>query len=689
MPMPSKARLGRSASEKVYRFCRSWLHRDTGCGAGATRCPHAAPARARLAGLVVAVVVVAVVVGAVGTSAAAQNTTTSENHADDRRPDPLAEVLAARQPRTHLPTPAEAMDAYAAAASWLRGWDDPAGFATPAAAVRVSIYERGRLVGESSALAEHAGPDGPLAVATAGAMARARRVVLPRGGAIGDELMAELAADLTLSVELAGPFTPLSVVELLNPAAEIQPGLTGIAARTQAEWAFVFPSELAASGTAPGVKLAAMAASLLGEPTLGVELLTDLAQHRGVSFYRFEVVHVAGVGGGVGMGAEGSPVFLTRGNRIVEQNEVTTASLIRFAEGMVGHIAATRIGGDAGLGLMGTINGARGNADPAVAAPMQQALVALALVRLAQTQKMPAATRDRARSLALAIVKDLARVEPGEFAPAEDGVAAAVLWVVLTELGTTDAPELRALLETCESMLAAHAAAVPVERQGTVSDAVLVWALAERAARTGRDREFAERELRSLVRQTPRGGMVGLMPWIGWAELTLAGDEGPIPSAVVLREARDVVWTHQLTLRDTGAAERDLRGGIVFTAGGLSLPTWNTARPVAFLATMLGDPRLTTAQEMPGEVGRLIDAMRFLQQLSAGEAVCAFSPRPELVRGGIRAAVWDPRQPPEATALTLLAVVELLDSLDTLEEAARARADGAREGDARSGAEGS
>ncbi|QKK09558.1 MAG: hypothetical protein HND58_16235 [Planctomycetota bacterium] len=223
---------------------------------------------------------------------------------------------------------------------------------------------------------------------------------------------------------------------------------------------------------------------------------------------------------------------------------------------------------------------------------------------------------------------------------------------------------------TCESMLAAHTAAPLATPRGTVAEAVLAWAVAERAARTGQDRAFAESQLRALVRETPKGGMVGLMPWVGWAELALAG-EGPVASAVYLREVRDAVWTYQLTLRDTGIEERDLQGGIVFTSGGLSLPTWNSARPIAFAATMLRDPRLTTPEEMPGEVVRLIDAMRFLQQLAAGPAVAAFSGRPELVRGGIRAAVWDPHQPPEATALAMLATAELLRSLDTVERAAR------------------
>ncbi|MFG0241713.1 MAG: hypothetical protein ACF8R9_02885 [Phycisphaerales bacterium JB054] len=595
----------------------------------------------------------------------AQQTPPSEN----QPADPLAELLAgrggAKASGARLPSPTEAMDAYAAVESWIREWKEPENVETPAAAVRVSVFQHGRPVGEASEVVRAAGVDAPsaLGLATARAKTSIRRELLPRGGVLGAEMMPELTADLTLSVELAGPFTPLSRNELLDPEIAVRPGLTGVAVRVGELWAVEFPSQLMASGTAPAVRLAAMAATLLGDPALGVELLVDLQSERGVSFYRFDVVHLASVG------PDGAPVFLTRGNRIVERSAVTTASLVRFAEGLIDHAEAIRIDGEARLGLMGTIHAARGVADPAVALPTQQSLVAYGLVRLAGAPQLPAETRERARTLALAILSDLAHVDPGEIAPADDGVACAILWVALAGVDLADAPDLRALQRTCESMLAAHAAAPAIKPRGTVAEAVLAWAVAERAARTGLDREFAESQLRALVRETPKGGMVGLMPWVGWAELALAGD-GPVATAVYLREVRDAVWTYQLTLRDTGAEERDLQGGIVFTSGGLSLPTWNSARPIAFAATMLGDPRLTTREEMPGEVVRLIDAMRFLQQLAAGPAVAAFSRRPELVRGGIRAAVWDPHQPPEATALAMLAVAELLGSLETLEQAA-------------------
>ena len=608
--------------------------------------------------MALAVAVFAVPVGA-------QQTPPSEN----QPADPLAELLAgrgaAKASGARLPSPTEAMDAYAAVESWLREWKEPENFETPAAAARVSVFQHGRPVGEASEVIRAAPVNAPsaLGLATERAKISIRRELLPRGGVLGAEMMPELTADLTLSVELAGPFTPLSRNELLDPDIAVRPGLTGLAVRVGEFWAVEFPSQLMASGTAPAVRLAAMAAALLEDPALGVELLVDLQSERGVSFYRFDVVHVASVG------PDGAPVFLTRGNRIVERSAVTTASLVRFAEGLIDHAEAIRIDGESRFGLMGTIHAARGIADPAVALPTQQSLVAYGLVRLAGAPQLPQQTRERARTLARGILSDLAHVDPGEIAPADDGVACAILWVALAGLDLADAPDLRALQRTCESMLAAHTAAPASKPRGTVAEAVLAWAVAERAARTGLDRAFAESQLRALVRETPKGGLVGLMPWVGWAELALAGD-GPVASAVYLREVRDAVWTYQLTLRDTGVEERDLQGGIVFTSGGLSLPTWNSARPIAFAATMLGDPRLTTREEMPGEVVRLIDAMRFLQQLAAGPAVAAFSRRPELVRGGIRAAVWDPHQPPEATALAMLAVAELLGSLETLEQAA-------------------
>jgi hypothetical protein len=633
---------GRSGSEKTYRPCRPWLPGIVRCGVVATWV---------IAGTMLAWVPAST---AAATFQPRANATTQPDN-------PLADLL--RQPAAHrVPSPDEAMDSFVTIEGWVREWAEPAPSATTASAARVALFERGRLVGAASRLAELAGDAGVLSAAATDAMATAQRSLAPRPDALVTEQMRVLAAELTISVELAGPLTPLSEGDLANPDATLRPGLGGLAARVGDEWAVVFPSELVATGTPAGIRLPAMAAGLIGDPTLGIELPTDLARQHGVTFYRFEVVHVAGVGAG------GSAAFLTRGSVVVETSTVTTPGLVRFAESLLGHFEATWIDDDRKLGLRGTIDAPRGVATPALASPMQQSLAALSLLNLADTPLVSADVRARARKLARKIMIDLHEVDPVEVAPADDGVATAMAWVVLWRLDAVNDDQLRPFFETCESMLAQHAAADRGETTANVAEAVLVWALAERARHTGKDQDIAARDLDALTSATRPGGLVGLMPWIGWAEVSLAGD-GPIPSAAALRRVREQVWEHQLTFQDTGLADRDLAGGVVFTSGIASLPTWATARPTVFCATMLGDPRLTTPTDAPGEVVRLISAMRFLMQLAAREPGCKMYPRADLARGGVRAALWDPRMPPEATATTLLSVCEFLRALEAIKNA--------------------
>lgn len=632
-PGPSiGGRRGGSASEKAYRCFRVWLPGIMGRGAAATW---------------FAVATVAIAAGVLRAQPA---------------DNPLGDLLkpGSQAGEARAPTAEESMAAYLAVEGWVRAWGDPAPTACPAAGVRVGLYLRGGLVGWGASRGAEAVERGALATAAGEAMAMASRTQVPRADALAGEQLRALGSDLVVSVELAGPPTPLGEKELANPDSVVRPGLDGLAARLREEWVVAYPSELLAGGAAAGVRLPAMAARLLGDPALGIALPVDLAAKHGVTFYRFETVRVAGVGPG------GSAAFVHRGGSVVETREVTTASLVRFGEAMLGHVEAGMLEGEGKLGLMGPLDAATGIAQPAVATPMQQSLVALGLVRLAETGRLPEVSRARARGLARRIMEDLSVVEPGEVAVEDDGVAAAVSWVVLAQLGAPGDGALGGLYDRCEEMLARHAGAERGPVRSGVSSAVLAWALAERAVRTGRDRAVAERDLRALYGATKPGEVVGLMPWAGWAELALAGD-GPVPAASALRRVREEVWDHQLSGLDTGLEERDMAGGIVFTRGFVSLPTWSSSRPVALCATMLGDARLTSESEAPGEIVRLIGAFRFLRQLSARDVECAFYPRADLARGGVREAVWDPRMPPEATAMAMLSVSEFLRSLGVLE----------------------
>ncbi len=79
-------------------------------------------------------------------------------------------------------------------------------------------------------------------------------------------------------------------------------------------------------------------------------------------------------------------------------------------------------------------------------------------------------------------------------------------------------------------------------------------------------------------------------------------------------------------------------------------------------AAMLGVPGLTPANERPGELARLLPTLRFLRQLSVEEGEARLYPNPQRAMSGVRLALWDHRQPIEATAMTLLAVTDTLEA---------------------------
>jgi hypothetical protein len=138
---------------------------------------------------------------------------------------------------------------------------------------------------------------------------------------------------------------------------------------------------------------------------------------------------------------------------------------------------------------------------------------------------------------------------------------------------------------------------------------------------------------------------------------------------------RQQVWEHQVGAVDIDEDSLDLAGGIVFTKGASPLPTWQCTRPLAFIATMLADARLTEPKERNQELGRLLHALRFIRQLQVDESVGWMAPKPGQAVGGVRAAPWDHSMPPDATSMALLVVVETLKSLEALSKAAKPAAE--------------
>jgi hypothetical protein len=153
-----------------------------------------------------------------------------------------------------------------------------------------------------------------------------------------------------------------------------------------------------------------------------------------------------------------------------------------------------------------------------------------------------------------------------------------------------------------------------------------------------------------------------------------------VKSASALVSLRETVLDHQLRRGDLLEIDRDLLGGIVLTGADSPLPTWQSLRPMGLLASMLGDESLTPGTIRSGEVSgqmlRMLEMLRFVRQLSAGEAVTHMYTDPGLSIGGVRASLWDQQMPLTASSLALVTVCETLESMERIRGRRRPAAGG-------------
>jgi hypothetical protein len=176
-------------------------------------------------------------------------------------------------------------------------------------------------------------------------------------------------------------------------------------------------------------------------------------------------------------------------------------------------------------------------------------------------------------------------------------------------------------------------------------------------------RKVAEDALRDVFGSTQPGLLATQMPWVVWAEQRLGSGRDRLPAAAALGEFREQIFASVVTAEAAGVDGADLVGGVVFTKGGPALPTWQTLRAAAAMASMLGDSRLTPRDTFMRELSRALTLTRFARQLTADEFNGFAYAEPERAIFGVRLAVFDSRMPPQATALTLVMLADLADAL--------------------------
>jgi len=497
-----------------------------------------------------------------------------------------------------------------------------------------------------------------------------------------------LAPRLRISLEFSGTLVPITPATFTELDVEIPCGLVGLAARIGSTTAAVFPASMLTTGTLPSDALAAAISSATGDPTAAIKLNAkaqppQIAADRNATFYRFSTTHLAQ------LAPDAQPIFLFRGGKLISTREITTARLRAFADHLADYLMrwseSRRV--DSGW-PQSTYHPTRGIHDPTVASLAEYAVAAYAMHRYLAIKARFQTGGDSDWKWTREVTPDIARprfgperlsqqplgnATPG---PVFGSLRALVAMSPMESRPANSAQTLAALAPLESDLAAAFSAETGGEWSKDIPEngrAFVAFVLTRRAtlfpdaSDAITRRGTAEAAVRSVYRDAKPTNLVMHMPYLGWAELLLAGDTAAqIPAGAALRDMREIVWQHQLTAADAGADGPDLVGGIVFTGSSNRFPTAQSLRPLAFLATMVGDARLTDPPEVMREISHQLEALRFIRQLSLDEFAARDAVDPPTALWGIRAGLWDNRQAPEATALALLTVCETLRSLDEI-----------------------
>lgn len=557
------------------------------------------------------------------------------------------------------PSASDAMSAYRTVQEWIHTWSvpdqaqpiDPPGAAGACVTLRLS----GRVMGRGVSMTDNGTS---LWEAARRAWHEAASTMPVERDALRQENLRALAPQLMIDVQIAGDMTPLLANSLTEAALSVSPGRQGVAARVNERIEAIFPGHMLSLNMTPGDGFIAA----LGALGLAPNELSSLKKETGLILYRFDVQHIAQPAPGE------PPLFLTRGGRVVATRDITPASLRRFGDQLAANLLQRQWPGEEPFGLLGTYKPWLGEYENGPAAPLEQALAALALARWAEVSTDRAEVRAAALAGAKSILQQLDAHHEGEPKPEPDVAAnsmQALANMRIAGLSNERPPASRATAPAAVSSATGGPISANGPEPAPIARSIRAFATAQGARTHGVDElaHAARRDVRELFQKTPPAQLPALMPWLGWAELMLLEPGERVPSAIALREFRDLVERHQISAVDVaGEGDDDFVGGVVFTKGDAALPTWHSIRPMIFLATMVGDTRLTSPDERAAHFVRLLDGVRFARELAVDEANCHMFPNPDRALGGVRVALWDQRQPIEATALTLLFVAETLDA---------------------------
>lgn len=558
----------------------------------------------------------------------------------------------------------DSLHAYQQVDRWVRQWEvtgvdeDQDPLPSLSAAI-VTLRVNGRVIGRGSAASMNA-TSGLLGSATKQAISSANAKLPVDRDAMWDELIADLSQRIMITIEIADVLVPISDSQLDLAGFGYTPGSMGLVARRGDRLEVSGPESMLMRATDLGQSAMALSNTLAGDASVMLKSPRELVES-GFAFFRFEPVVLAQPAPMLGAS------FLDRGGRVVERSEIGMRSIETMASSIAGHLMSRQWAGVEPYGMMGTLDPVSGKVDSPFASPFEQALSAYALLRygnMGQTRHHQDAT-----IAGTSVLKALAKVHDPEVAPWGDPVGACMSIIALSEIQLIDTlgdPSLNALrlksLETLDGLVDAQGKLnqdLPIASHGLIAHALVRAHQLDPRDRTG----LASGVISQIIVSTPPSALVAQMPFLGWAIVESNDEQGfELDTLTGLMEMRELVWEHQLNRADLDWTDRDLAGGVVFTSASAPLPSWLTLKPIAFLATMLGDERLTpgtiSSGDVPNQIGKQVDAIRFVRQLCATDETLHFYEAGRKAQWGVRMSLWDQSMPVEVDALALLTLTE-------------------------------
>jgi hypothetical protein len=603
-------------------------------------------------------------------------------------PPAAIQVLKPVSPQTGAPSAKAAADAFVRVEDWLAagevaGVPENAGGAAAALFSGASLWVRaqGRVIARAS-LMTPPGQDIP------DVLERVAKGVLDQVGHSfeparfpGIEKKDWVRATLggtTLTLEVAGPLVPFRAETYDDVDLGISPGVFGVGAAVGGGFDAIFPLNMLTASMTPGAGLRSTIARASGDPGLPLPGVPSgapgaIAQSHGATYYRFKTAQVTR------LSRNEPPTILLRGGVVVPKSSLTHARLREFADHMALHLLERLDVSLAGEGeAVGVVELREVGTRAEHAAQRGPALVALHALSVYERamgtgtgEDLPGRTT-RVLDEAAQVLLAEARHGIADNAEGPEVIEASLLAAWLAGRGSVVRdPLARPVAEwMAKSVRRAYDTNkdeferdLPEPVRGLVA---LAFVRLSNWEGSGITREEARRCVRRVFATVTTAALSAQMPWLGWAELELAGPRGEVPAAVALEDMRDDVHSRLVNAFDAGDDDADMAGGIIGAGGGL-VPTWHSARPGAFLATMLGDARLTRRESRMHMLGRLLDMVRFIRQLAVDDVVLAlYGDRSTGAAWGVRSALFDLRQPGDATAFSLMLVAESLGALDAM-----------------------